>query len=149
MKTVLIFGSSGLIGNELLKLIRQNNNYIKIKLFVRSDPHISDPNIEIIQTDFNNLEKYKDLILGDECFFCIGTTKKQTPNKKNYINIEYELPVKIAKIAKDSNVESFIYISSIGANENSKNLYLKNKGRAEREIINLSFNFTAINNCSL
>ena len=69
MKTVLIFGSSGLIGNELLKLIRQNNNYIKIKLFVRSDPHISDPNIEIIQTDFNNLEKYKDLILGDECFF--------------------------------------------------------------------------------
>ena len=37
MKTALIFGSSGLIGNELLELILKDNNYIKIKLFVRSD----------------------------------------------------------------------------------------------------------------
>ena len=35
-------------------------------------------------------------------------------------------------------------MSSGGANEKSKNLYLQNKGRAENEIIKLSFNFTAI-----
>ena len=34
MKTALIFGSSGLIGNELLNYIVQNNNYNSIKLFV-------------------------------------------------------------------------------------------------------------------
>ena len=81
MKSVLIFGSSGLIGNELLKLIRQNNNYIKIKLFVRSDPKINDKKLEIIKTDFNNLKNYKEYIKGDDCFFCIGTTKKKAPNK--------------------------------------------------------------------
>ena len=46
MKTALIFGSSGLIGSELLNVITQNNNYNKIKLFVRSVPEIKDPKIE-------------------------------------------------------------------------------------------------------
>ena len=139
MKTVLIFGSSGLIGNELLKLIRQNNNYIKIKLFVRSDPHISDPNIEIIQTDFNNLEKYKDLILGDECFFCIGTTHKETPDANEYRKVEYDMPVNIAKIAKTNSVKSFIYVSSMGANPKASGKYLKNKGQVEEELKKMNF----------
>ena len=36
MKTALIFGSSGLIGNELLKTILLKNNYSNIKIFVES-----------------------------------------------------------------------------------------------------------------
>ncbi|MBA1338486.1 MAG: hypothetical protein FD546_000341, partial [Pelagibacterales bacterium] len=56
MKTALIFGSSGLIGNHLLNKLIKSNNYNKIKLFVRSVPKINDPKIEIIETDFNNLE---------------------------------------------------------------------------------------------
>jgi len=36
MKTALIFGSSGLIGNHLLNLILNDHYYQKIKLFVRS-----------------------------------------------------------------------------------------------------------------
>ena len=35
MKTAIIFGSSGLIGNELFKTILLNNTYSKIKIFVR------------------------------------------------------------------------------------------------------------------
>ena len=75
MKTALIFGSSGLIGNHLLELILKDNNYIKIKLFVRSDLTDVNSKIEIIKTDFNNIENHKDKIVGDDCFFCIGTTR--------------------------------------------------------------------------
>ena len=144
MKTALIFGSSGLIGNELFKTILLNNSYDKIKVFVRSIPEVNNPKVEIIKTDFSNLEQYKDKIIGDDCFFLIGTTRKVTPNKNEYIDVELNLPIKISKIAKDNNVRSFIYISSGGANVNSRNLYLQNKGKAEQEIINLSFEFTAI-----
>mgnify|MGYP001368697680 CR=1 FL=1 len=144
MKTALIFGSSGLIGGHLLDLIINDNNYNKIKLFVRSEPTKSNSKLEIIKINFNNLEKYKDLITGDDCFFCIGTTRKQTPNKQDYIDIELNLPIKIAKITKKNNIKSFIYISSGGANSKSKNLYLQNKGKAEENIINLEFDFTAI-----
>ena len=81
MKTALIFGSSGLIGSQLLNILIEDNNYKKIKIFVRSSPDIKTQKIEIIKTDFNNLNKHMQDITGDDCFFCIGTTKKNSPDK--------------------------------------------------------------------
>ena len=139
MKTALIFGSSGLIGSELLNIIKQNDNYKKIKLFVRSATNSNDMKIEVIQTDFNNLEEHKDSIVGDDCFFCIGTTKKDTPDKKEYRRVEYNIPVDVAKIAKSNSINSFIYVSSLGANPNSSGSYLKNKGQTEEQLNKLNF----------
>ena len=139
MKTALIFGSSGLIGSELLNIILKNNNYNKVKMFVRSVPENNDSKLEIIQTDFINLEKHKDSIAGDDCFFCIGTTHKDTPDKNEYRRIEYDIPVKVAQIAKSNSVNSFVYISSMGANSNSSGSYLKNKGQVEEELKKMNF----------
>jgi len=139
MKTALIFGSSGLIGNQLFDTIVQNNYYKHIKLFVRSVSKNNTLKVEIFQTDFINLDKHKDSIVGDDCFFCIGTTKKDTSNKNEYRRIEYNIPIKVAQIAKSNLVESFIYVSSIGANSSSSNSYLKNKGQVEEELNKLNF----------
>ena len=139
MKTAIIFGSSGLIGSQLLELIVHNHMYDKIKLFVRSEISNSNSKIEIIKTNFNNLENHKDSIIGDDCFFCIGTTRKNTPNTNEYIKIEYNLPVEVAKIAKENSINSFTYVSSLGANANASSLYLQNKGKAEEELKKLNF----------
>ena len=144
MKTAIIFGSSGLIGNELFKTILLNNTYDKIKVFVRSIPLINNPKVEIIKTDFTNLEKYKDKIIGDDCYFCIGTTKKDTPNKDEYRRVEYDIPIEVAKITKANSVNSFFYVSSIGANPNASSNYLKNKGQVEEELKNINFSKLAI-----
>ncbi len=144
MKTALIFGSSGLIGSCLLDLIVNDNNYNKIRLFVRSKSVNTSSKIEIIKTDFNNLENHKDSIAGDVCFFCIGTTRKKTPDKNEYINIEYNLPIEVAKIAKSNSVNYFVYVSSIAANTNASGLYLKNKGQAEEELKKLNFSKLSI-----
>ena len=37
MKTALVFGSTGLVGGHLLDQLIKNENYNKIKLFVRSE----------------------------------------------------------------------------------------------------------------
>ena len=84
MKTALLFGSSGLVGGHLLNQLIKNNSYNKIKIFVRSVPKISDPKIEIILTDFDNLQNHKEDIKGDDCFFCIGTTKQNSTDKNEY-----------------------------------------------------------------
>lgn len=139
MKTALIFGSTGLVGGQVLNQLVDNTDYSKIKIFVRSDAKVQSNKVEIIKIDFSNLENFKDYIKGDDCFFCIGTTKKKTPNKQDYINIEYNLPIKIGKICKENNIEIFTYISSIGAGANKSNLYLKNKGMAEEELKKLNF----------
>ena len=139
MKTALIFGSSGLIGNQLLNKLIESNNYNKIKLFVRSVPEINDPKIEIIETDFNNLENHKEDIKGDDCFFCIGTTKQNVPDKDEYRRIEYNIPVEIAQIAKLNSVNSFLYVSSGFADPKSSGAYLRYKGEVEEELKKLNF----------
>ena len=139
MKTALIFGSTGLVGGILLRLLIKDEKYKKIKVFVRSSTSKIDPKIEVVQTDFTKLENIRSEIKGDDCFFCIGTTRKKTPNKQDYINTEYNLPLSIGKICSDNNVQNFTYISSLGANPKTSNLYLKNKGMAEEELRKLNF----------
>ena len=79
MKTALLFGSSGLIGSNLLDNLINNNNYNKIKIFVRGLPSINNSKVEVIKTDFMDLDTLKENLIGDDCFFCIGTTHKDTP----------------------------------------------------------------------
>jgi uncharacterized protein YbjT (DUF2867 family) len=139
VKSALLFGASGLVGGHVLNQLISNNNYSKIKLFVRSSINISDPKIEIIQTDFNNLENHREDIKGDDCFFCIGTTKKNSPDKNEYKRVELEVPKQIAQIAKSNLVNSFVFISSGYADPKSSGDYLKFKGEVEEELKRLNF----------
>ena len=139
MKTALIFGSSGLVGKNLLNQIINNSNYSKVKIFVRSSLEISDQKVEIINTDFKDLQKIKNLIIGDDCFFCIGTTKKNSPDKNEYRRVELDLPKKIAQISKSNDIKSFIYVSSGFADPKNSGDYLKYKGLVEEEIKSLNF----------
>ncbi len=144
MKTALIFGSSGLIGNNLLNCILKDDYYQKIKLFIRTKIDIGDPRVEVIYDDFKNTDNLEKTIIGDDCFFCIGTTKKDTPNKKEYRRIEYDIPVNIAKVAKLNSINSFFYVSSMGANSSVSNSYLRNKGQVEDVLVSLNFDKIAI-----
>ena len=139
MKTALLFGASGLVGGQLLNQLIINSNYSKIKVFVRSVPQISNPKIEIIETDFNNLANHKEDIKGDDCFFCIGTTKKNSPDKNEYRRVELDVPKEIAQIAKSNLVNSFVFVSSGYADSKSSGDYLKFKGLVEEELKRLSF----------
>ena len=140
MKTALVFGSSGLVGEQLVLQLIQNNSFQKIKLFVRKKPNIQNPKIEIIETQFDNLELLSLEIKGDDCFFCIGTTKKNSPEKSEYQRVELDLPKKIANLAKQNEVQSFIFVSSGYANSKSSGDYLRFKGLVEEELISLNFN---------
>ena len=140
MKTALVFGSTGLVGGHLLDQLIKNENYNKIKLFVRSEIIINDLKVEIVKTDFNNIEKHKEEMTGDHCYFCIGTTKQNSPDKDEYRRVELDLPKQIAQITKSNSVNSFVFVSSGYADPNSSGDYLKFKGLVEEELKRLSFN---------
>ena len=140
MKTALVFGSSGLVGGHLLNQLIENDNYNKIKIFVRSEPKNHNPKVEIIKTDFNNLENHKEDIKGDDCFFCIGTTKQNSPDKNEYRRVELDIPKEIAQITKSNSLNSFVFVSSGFADPKNSGDYLKFKGLVEEELKRLSFN---------
>ena len=139
MKTALLFGSSGLVGGHLLNQLIKDNKYSKIKLFIRTDPEISDPKVEVIKTNFNNLQNHKVDIKGDDCFFSIGTTKQNSPDKDDYRKVELEVPKEIAQIAKSNLVNSFIFVSALYANPKGSGNYVRFKGLVEEELKRLNF----------
>jgi uncharacterized protein YbjT (DUF2867 family) len=139
VKTALLFGASGLVGSHLLNQLIKDTNFSKIKLFVRSVTEIIDPKVEIIKIDFNNLQNHKEDVKGDDCFFCIGTTKKNSSDKDEYRRVELDIPKEIAKIAKLNLVNSFIFVSAIYANPNSSGDYVRFKGLVEEELKRLNF----------
>ena len=139
MKTALVFGSSGLVGGHLLNQLIENDNYNKIKIFVRSEPKNLNPKVKIVKTDFNNLENHKEDIKGDDCFFCIGTTKQNSPDKNEYRRVELDIPKEIAQIAKSNSLSSFVFVSSGFADPKNSGDYLKFKGQVEEELKKLSF----------
>ena len=51
MRSAILFGATGLIGNELLKLLIQNNNYSKIKIFTRKELKYKNSKLEVYKID--------------------------------------------------------------------------------------------------
>ena len=76
---------------------------------------------------------------GDDCFFCIGTTKKNSLDKDEYRRVELDIPKEIAKITKSNLVNSFIFVSALYANPKSSGDYVRFKGLVEEELKELNF----------
>ena len=68
MKTALIFGATGLIGNELIRKIVDDAHYHELKVFARRNIRLKNLHAEVIQVDFEKLDEYAHLITGDDCF---------------------------------------------------------------------------------
>jgi len=133
-KTAIILGATGLTGSILLENLLKDPSFEKIKLFSRSATEQKSPKIEEHLIDMFQLEKHSEAFTADIVFCCIGTTKAKTPDKETYKKIDYGIPVTAAKLAKQNNIETFIVISALGADENSSIFYNKTKGEMQRDV---------------
>lgn len=135
--TALVLGANGLIGSHLLPQLIQNTAYRKVYAISRKPIYIQNTKISNIITDIKNADNQITNIHFDHLYICIGTTKKKTPNKIQYREIDHDYPIKVAKIAIKNSCKVVALVSSIGANKNSKNFYLRIKGEVEDSISNL------------
>jgi uncharacterized protein YbjT (DUF2867 family) len=131
VKTALIIGSTGLIGSHLLKLLLDSNDYIKVITFVKRDTGIKHQKLTQHIIDFDKPETYKELVFGDDFFCTIGTTIKKAGNKDAFRKVDFEYPRQFAAFALQNKVKQFLIISSLGADANSENFYLKTKGEIQ------------------
>jgi len=134
-KTAIILGATGATGKELLALLLKDDRYGTIKLFSRSAVGIQNPKIEEHIVNLFELDKHAGIFTADEVFCCIGTTKAQTPDKQTYFDIEYGIPTTAAKLAKANGIPTFIGISALGSNANSRIFYVRNKGLMQDTVL--------------
>jgi uncharacterized protein YbjT (DUF2867 family) len=137
-KTALVLGASGLVGNELVKILIQQKNYDKIHLLVRSPIEIKDSSCVLHVVDFGQLHKHHELFQVTDIYCCLGTTIKKAKSKEAFRKVDFEYPVEAAKLASVSGVEKFLIITAMGSNSKSRVFYNQVKGEVEEAIGKLS-----------
>ncbi len=143
-KTAIILGATGLTGSILLDILLKDDRYKKICLFSRSSVGFINSKLEEHLIDLFELEQHKEHFQADEVFCCVGTTKAKTPTNEIYRKIDYGIPVNAAKMCKENNIQTFMVVSAMGANPESKVFYNKTKGEMERDVLKQNISNTYI-----
>jgi uncharacterized protein YbjT (DUF2867 family) len=144
MKSAILFGASGLVGSSLLTQLLENPAYDKVMTVVRKPLPVQHPKLKMLIGGYSSLPDVKPQLRADEIFIALGTTKKKTPDQKEYYQIDHDYPVLAASIAKDNGSRAVLLVSAIDANANSKIFYVRTKGQVEADIIALGFEQTYI-----
>src|SRR5699024_4643411 len=143
-KTAIILGATGLTGGHLLDLLLEDDTFNRVLVFSRRKTGKEHPKLQEHIIDLLKLENYKNLFKGDVVFCCIGTTKAKTPDKNLYKDIDYGIPVAAAKLAKLNNINTYLVVSAIGANENSSVFYNQLKGEMQRDVLAQNIDHTYV-----
>jgi nucleoside-diphosphate-sugar epimerase len=151
MPRAAIFGSTGLIGSELLKYINDDKYFSEVNVITRKNIPFKNSKFKNIVIDFNDIDSIKSSLKECEVVFVsIGTTQSKVKwDLEKYKKIDYEIPINISKACIELNIEKYLIVSSAGANINAKGFYLSLKGKIENEIINMGIKNTYIYRPSL
>jgi uncharacterized protein YbjT (DUF2867 family) len=69
----------------------------------------------------------------------MGTTIKVAGSQDAFMKVDYTYVLNFAQLAKRNGIDKFIVVSSLGADKNSANFYLKVKGDVENDLTRLKF----------
>lgn len=143
MKAIVV-GATGATGRELVKQLLVDDDFNFVEIFVRRDIDIQHPKLLCHVINFDTVDKWKHLITGDVAFCCLGSTIRDAGSKEEMTKVDYSYPMQFAQNCKENGVNSFVLLSSIGANPKAKVFYPKLKGSLESVILNLHFDQTII-----
>ena len=140
MKTAIVIGATGLIGNMLVKKLLNDDRYKSVKVFSRRSTGINNQKLEEHIADFDEIEKWKHKITGDELFSAMGTTIRKAKSTLIQYKVDVTYQYEVAKAASENGVSSYFLVSSSGANAKSKLFYMRIKGELDEKVKQLSFN---------
>ena len=151
MASITLFGSTGLIGNEILKLLEKDDYFKNINVISRREIKLISKKSKLKLIDFSNYDDYLTAIeSSDIVLAAIGTTQSKVNfNKKKYVDIDLGIVSKIAKACKEKKVKHFSFVSSAGADKKNKSFYLKLKGQIEEEVKSYKLNSSSVYRPSL
>jgi uncharacterized protein YbjT (DUF2867 family) len=128
-----VIGATGLIGGYLLEELLQDDYYDTVRILIRRPIELTHPKLEKKLINFTDAESFRLALEGSDVVFCaIGTTQKKVKgDKEAYRKVDYDITVNAARFCKLNGCETFIFVSSVGADSKSNNFYLHLKGEVE------------------
>jgi len=137
-KTLLIFGATGMVGQQLLTQALAADWVSRIVAPTRR-PLAGHDKLENPIIDFEALPDAAPWWKADAMLCALGTTIKLAGSQQAFRHVDHELVLQTAKMAKSAGTPCFVLNSSMGADPGSGNFYLKVKGELEADVSALGF----------
>lgn len=141
-KTALVLGATGLVGKALVRQLLLDPRYDSITILVRRPVPaslFSDPlgKLTPLVIDFEQLQDYQGYFSVNHVYCCLGTTLKQAGSKTAFRKVDFEYIHVAAQLTRAQRADSFVWISSVGADAKSSNFYLRVKGELEDALMRM------------
>ncbi len=121
MKSAMVLGATGLVGRTLVNMLLQDRRYNEVTCLVRK-PLLQD---------------YQGYFSVNHVYCCLGTTLKKAGSKQAFRRVDFEYVHVAAQLTRAQRADSFVWISSVGADAKSSNFYLRVKGELENAIMRM------------
>ncbi len=138
-KTALIVGASGLVGRYCLDELLASDRYDQVLAVVRRPLERTHAKLEQLQLDFDRLEDSGSRLRADHVFCCLGTTMRKAGSHDAFRKVDYEYPLRLARVTRQAGASQFALVSSWGAHPRAKVFYSRVKGGVENAISDLAF----------
>lgn len=133
MSRVLLLGATGLIGQELLKLLLANGRVEVVYAPTRKPLPPSEKLVNLHHEDLRAaLAQLHDPV--DLAFCCLGTTRKTAGSKQAFRYVDYTLVVEGAACALALGATHLLAVSALSASVTSPFFYSRVKGEAENAL---------------
>ncbi|MGD8326119.1 MAG: NAD(P)H-binding protein [Sphingomonadales bacterium] len=141
-KTIWIAGGTGLVGRQLiLRLCAQGHHVVSL---LRRPSGMGGSRLSEFEIDFEDLVRHGASSLPvlpkpDVVISTLGTTLKTAGSKEAFYRVDHDYVFAFAKAGKETNARQMITVSSVSANRNTSNFYLRVKGEVESHLGGLGF----------
>jgi len=138
---VILFGSTGMVGQGVLRECLEDAGVDSILLVVRQPAGIASSKVEeLVHADFFDWSGVEERFAGyDACFFCLGVSavgKKEA----DYRRTTYDLTLGVAKMLEQvGSLRTFVYVSGAGTNANGRQMWARVKGSTENALLAMPF----------
>lgn len=144
-KSIALFGATGLVGSECLRLLQDDGGFSRVLVFtrrplsVKPDGAVDRPKLETHVLDFEQIERQGKALALDQIVCTLGTTIRKAGSRQAFRNVDFDYPLAIARIALAQGAHHFLLVSALGANAGSRWFYNRVKGELEAAILALPF----------
>ena len=133
----IVLGSTGLIGKHLLTYLCEKD--LSVIAITRRPIEDIPKNASPMIIDFDEFLDQGHLPDCEHIYICLGTTIKKAGSQESFKKVDLDYCLGFAKKARESGATTISLVTSVGANADSKNFYLKIKGKLENEIKAMGF----------
>ncbi|MGM0377976.1 MAG: NAD(P)H-binding protein [Bacteroidota bacterium] len=141
-----VFGSTGLVGKALVEELKNRPEFTKIFCYARRPPMFLEEKTEFKPFKTDNFRMPED---ADIVFCALGTTIKKAGSQQEFQEVDLHAVDRLAQKTKAAGIKHLVVVSSVGADANSKNFYLRTKGQMEEKVKNAGIDHTVILHPSL